>query len=559
MAAQRTGTANHTETLTGQMLSRLEALAAAAAVSDAEADAFCTQLSQLMAAAPAERALPLSNPSALFTRIAALLGVARPRECAVGACSVLANVLHASSARVAQAAAFADALLPGLIRVCRRGGESLSPSAIRSIIYGNATAAGRARQLGAVEAMARYAAELTPGVGAVAGDGAADALGVLSDICKLTAATADELRAFAAEPGVLSQAARWLKHAGSPAAARAGAAELADALIGRREAAAAAQVVLGHEGILSGIADAVADAAAFRPSDLDTLGRAVFIASHWASDAQLAAMANTPGFFTGVALMLSTRHTPPSFEFVDSVPPASEAGKLFCNASLHLATLLQTLAARPTRRLFEARLRLVAALDARAALASDWATAAQGAIDAEAPGGRWLAHIVSIIRHMIMAKGALLQISRPVVVAPTGRAAAAAAAAAPAAGEAGRGDCSSGGSSSSAPGTSSEGGAAGVAPPAAPSAAGASARPAAAAAAAAATPGQRCFTCGREERCGAPLLQCASCKGTGLKAFFCDKACLKAGWKAHKPACEAARRRQRDSSGSSGGGDSAAV
>ena len=533
------------------VLSDLEAAKTAARADDAVRAALAARQAPLSAAVAEESDLLLAGAGRLLRRAAALLDASppAPRAVAGAAAMMLQYLICSSPARIAQAAAFADALLPALVSDCARAGETCSAPCLGALVTGNAPLAAEARRLGALGALVRFLESVPRDSGRGAASQAAYALMAASKLCKQTARTSEELLTFVREPGLLEQVARWLRRDGGAPKARAAAAELLAVIVGRPgdEAAAAACAVLAHPRMLEGIAAAIADADAFQTDELVSLVGAAAGAAQWAGDAQLAAMQGVPGLFDGAAALLLARSEGPP-------PPASAdfaamvAWHPLFEVPRGVAALLLVLAERPTRRLLAARPRLVAALDARATRLQGWmATADAGAAAAfgalRAPDGRKL-NLAAVPARLAEAKASLLQITERDLVEESGSglAAGAAAAATP--------HCSAG---------SGGGGSRAGAPGARSSNSSPAAAPVSAAAAANLEPkGQRvrrCFACGREDGGsaggGASLLQCAGCKGTGLDAFFCDRACQKAGWKEHKPACEAAR---RSGSGRGGGG-----
>ena len=515
----------------------------------------------------------------MFLRIAALLNAPQPPLAAEFTSVVLHAVLAGAPARVAQAVASADALLPAIVRRCgtRGVGPTNLTRALVMLIDCERSLAARARSLGALEAallsLQTCADTQTPGGGGDGGggDAAEAALRLAAQLCALTVHTAAELRALAETPGLLPLAARWLKR-GSHRNARAAAVLLLtsiDAHHGisddddKAAADAVAAAVLSRPGVLWATADAVADAAAFGPDTCAVMASAGDLVVRRGAEAA----DRTPGFLDGVAAMLEAHHPPPAAAADLWLAPCARVAQAVCLSSANLGSLLRLLAEqRPTRRLFRARLRFVAALDARAALAEQWAAVAAAAAAANAdagdadvdnPGTREIVaptekEFGGVVALLVAAKDALLRLREADLVAaadggsqPASSAAAVAAVAAVAAattavgGSAGSGN----GGGGSSGGEGSGGGTAATSSAARPSDVHATT--------AAGKPVRRCCACGREDgggTSGAALLQCAGCKGTGLKAFFCDRACLKAGWKAHKPACKAAQR-QRDGGG----------
>ena len=509
--------------------------------------------------------VPLADPGRVFARIVALLDT---RTTSGFASMVLGSVLD-SAPRAAQAAAEADVLLPALIRDCARGqGVTLSPLAISTILQHDTALAARALRLGALDALLACAVALESSpAGVPAGETASTALAAAAEVCRLAVKDAGELRAFVEAPRLLPCVAHWLKRSGNPAEARAAAARLVSSIVCNAavEATVAAKVV-NWPGVLRGIADAVADAAAFSPIATIYVAAAASGAARWAGAVRAASMAEAPGFLDGVAAMLAARY---------ALSPEGVPWDLLCFASAELANLLIRLCVRPTRALFGARARLIAALSARVELLIGWAAAgAAGAMCPAAEGGE--TQLQAVVRRLMGASGILRGIKEADLVrgevsppAPAGATAAATVATASAAasslgGSGGSGSGGDGGGQRALGAGAGGGAAADVASAASASSAGGAATSAPAVAVAAATTAaassaaearRRCFACGREDgggAGGAALLQCGSCKGTGLKAFFCDRACLKAGWKAHKPACEAAQQRQQQRGGGGG-------
>ena len=422
------------------------------------------------------------------------------------------------------------------------------------------------------------------------------ALRAAAELCRRVPAAADAQLA----PDALARLEGWLARGGAPVV-RAGAARVLAELLGGARGAAAAEALLRGYGVLEGVAAAVADAAAFEAADHAGLAGAAQLALRWRGADAMVVIATTPGFLGGVEAMLAAGAARPAGARDEREAALSQRLVDFCRASIKLAFLLIELSAWPTRALREARPRLVAALDARAASLEGRAAAAAAAAAAARRGRRGsrgsaaprrlFSAALDTVR---MARDKMMQIdlagdggSGPGADAAAAAAAAASTAAAAEAGQAaghrssgdsGGGGGSSGSSSASGGGSSSgrashadSGGGAGRAAASgsasgAPLCEGAAPLPRPATAAAAAEVRRRCFACGREDgggdsggggrggTDGAALLQCAGCKGTGLKTFFCGRECLRAGWKAHKPDCEAARQRRGSGSGSGGGG-----
>ena len=557
-------TADAIQAVAEALFTEFEAIKAAGRPGSAALAAYDRHRQALALAMATDRDLPLANPGRLFRRAAALLDAASPRKLALATSEVLVIVL--GGARTRQAAACADKLLPALVADCARKGETCSPGPLHILVSDSPDMAARARELGALDALLRRAAALTPGVDdRPEGEGVGQSLEAAGEILRLGVNTAEELRAFVEQPGVLSVAARWLKRGGSPVQARTGAARLVATLINRPEGAATAPLVLGYPGIVRGIAEAVADAADFRARDRTELTAAACGAAAWGGPPVAAMLSAAPGFLDGVALTLATPPAPPGAPR-ETLMSLAYLARNFAAASVSLNELVAQLAGAPTRALLEARPRLVAALDARAAHAEQWAAEAE----AVAGPSSTTSSLKGLARTLAKAKAALRKLTAADLVdqngggnateqAGGGAAAAETAAAAPAAETAAASATSAaagGGGATKGAGSSGSSAAASATAPATGSD---TAGPATAAVAA--TPHRRCcLACGREDgsgASGAALLQCAGCKGTGLKAFFCDRACLKAGWKAHKPDCEAARRRGSGGGGGGGGGGAA--
>ena len=543
------------EAIADEMLSDLEAVAAAGSMSDL---GRALNVERVVAAVLADRAVPLADPGRLFGRIIALLDESSPRWAAALASTVLATIVLLGSSHRAQAAAFAGELLPALICDCAREGSTDSASALHLLMRDNAPLAARARRLGALDALLRRAAAWTPDTSA--GERVESSLYAIAELTQGAAHADDGLRAFVQVPRVLEEVVRWLRREGNTIERRAAAAQLlgrimtTEAALGN--AAAAIHTVLLHPGMLAGVADAVADAASFGPKQHVDLAFAAGMIAGAAGAAQLASMADTPGFLDGVAALLAARRAP--------LQGPTTLAK-FCASEVYLATLLVKLTTWPSRRLLAARPRFVAALGVRmrevvAAVSAALAAAAGDQTQRPPPD-----ELLQVTTAFGVARNILLELDERSLVdgggggggdsgLPAVGAPATAGAAAPepsrSAGGAGGGPGPSNSNSSAAAASS-------LAPFASASRAGASAAPAfEPASAPPEAESRRCFACGRKDGVsGAPLLQCAGCEGTGLKAFFCNRACLKAGWKAHKPACVAARRRSSGGgSGGSGGG-----
>ena len=528
--------ASAAEGIANEILSQLEA----GPFDDA---AFDVRLLQLTAAAVSESQLPLARPERLFGRLVALMAASSPRETAASASAVLAALLaDDASERRKQAAAAAGTVVPALIRDCTREGRTRAHWALWMIIYAAPNLADFSRRLGALQLLLRRLATLPPGGGGGGGSGGADE-GVAEDIvhtmaaaatiCRMTAHSPDELVALAEAPGVLEHIARGLERRGgddggngsggaNSTALRMAAARLMEALINRYEGDRAAEVVLDYPGVMQGAAGLIADAAAFGPAEYANMVVAADAALEWRAAEAAALMARTPGFFAGLEHMLTTGVARPGPSPAQAFAPAGfSAARKFGGATQNLAALVAALARAPTRAFLAARARLVAALDARIAVAEEWKAAADAVEVAPDDGGPpWLPphffEMVLGITRDFRAK-AMRATEADLVDGDAG-------------------------------------------PPAAPAAA---APAAAVAAAPAGKAARRCLACGREDGSGGgdggagggvALQQCAGCKGTGLKAFFCDRACLKAGWKAHKPDCEAARLRRQEQQGAAAGG-----
>ena len=234
---------------------------------------------QLWQAVAGEHDLPLADPDRLFDRVATVITAQRrtrraaamqPAQAAQAAQLLLDLLIKDAPPRRAQAAAAADALMPALIHDCRRDGPSCAPVVFFTLVDDNpsaAAAAAAALRLGAVDALVRRVAALSPRDGnALNADNAAHSLRAVAQICAHTTETADGLRALvAAAPALLEQAARWLRR-GSPVKARAAVVRLLSVMTDRRGhegEAQAAEAVWSARGTIQGVADAVADAADF--------------------------------------------------------------------------------------------------------------------------------------------------------------------------------------------------------------------------------------------------------------------------------------------------------
>ena len=539
------------------------------------------QLERLSAAAAKDRDSPLARPQRLFSGVAALLDASSPRDIAATASALLNGAVVHAPARLAQARGAADVLLPALVGDCARDGGTASAMVLRHLIADDAALAARARRLGALEVLLRRAAEADAApaggrAGATSDIVVESALATAAELCKLTARTADDFLALAATPGCLEQAARWLKRAGGSMKVRAAAAKLLDAVIGPPDAAPAARVALTQPRIVEGVAEAVADAASFGPKDFGKLAFAARGAVRWGGAAAAAAMAGAPGFVDGVAAMLLTG-IPPVGTGPEHLLSLAIFGTAVWDAADHSTLLLLALTLRPTRALLEARPRLVGALDACAAMGRKWlassAVAAGGGARGDAPEGQAFRAFSKLLADIEKTKQRLLQITEADLVADDDNAARAAAAKAStvaakrscfACGRGdGGGDACSGAPLQQCAGCTGPGLRALFCDRACLQAGWAAHRPGCRWVPAATAPRRRCcLACGREDggggSGGARLLQCGACKRTGLKAFFCDRACLKAGWKTHKPACAAARQRRREQQqGAAGGGGGA--
>ena len=566
------------EVLAHEFLSQVEALNAAlnAGVTfgdNTAAEALLEQRAHFMEAAAEDPgcAPPLADPDRLYGRIVALLDPSSQRMCASLAGWVLFKLVSSAPMRSAQAALNAAALLPALIRDAAREGDTDSVGALQALLCGEGgvVAIKRARPLGVLDAL----------LGRAAGplDGATFyTLRAISELCTAEAAAAGTVRAFAKAPACVAAAARWLGRdgQGDDGSARGGAAHLLAKIVtlaampgGGDPASTVAEVVLSAPGIVQAIAGAVADGDQFPLMDSFELPVAAAAVTSWGSDAQRAAMAATPGFFEGVAALLAKRYGPPAD--AGQIATTSPLYSLFFGGTDGCASLLRHYAARPPRALLAARARLVVALGVRIASVTEWGSAAAAAATAVGgglPQKRALAELTVALRDLTDVRSRLAQLTERDLVADgdsggsgSGRNGGLPASSGGGGGGGGNAAAASGSGSGAAAAASSR-------PPVA--AASSAAAPAAAAAAAAPKPRSRtCFACGREDGGGgngdagsnsAPLQQCRGCKGTGLKVFFCNRACLKAGWKAHKPACEAARQRrqqqqQQQQQGASGG------
>ena len=586
------------EALAHATLSELEAAAAAAGPVAPALSVYVARQQERMAAAAAQRFLPLADPGRLFDRAAALMAPAAPRKVAAWACCVLTVVLKDAPPRIAQAARRADALLPVLVRDCARKGPTFSPMALACLLEegsaaGDAEVAAKARRAGAVDALLRRAAATTPGVNdAAGGDCTQRAFNALKWIFKLTVKTGGDLRAFLETPGLLSVVTRWLKRAGNPPAPRAAALGLLAALLLQQahcDDKALLDAVLDHPGLLEGAAEAVADAGAADPGTVSEAASVLAVVA----PRRAAALAAVPGFFDGFAALLSRHHAPPGARggAQEALLPVASLVWIttFSAISKLLVSVLVAFTQHPTAAFLDACPRLAGALEARVAQAEEWRAAAAragGTVAQWLTGGDFasaigalksLRELMRTIKKARDAGGDAAGICQTLASALAAEGLHGVTGGLPGGGLGGGG---SGGSDSGARGddvapvrdTARSSACRGRNGVGASSSSGSDRAPRAAAApavvapaAAAAAPGKEgrcCFACGRAESTGgssgAPLLQCGSCKGTGLKAFFCDKACLKAGWKAHKPACEAARRRRQDSGGG-GNGASGAV
>ena len=573
-------TAAAVEALSLEFLSYLDTAREAGGLSAAITNTFRARQHDLKAAAHAESALPLADPGRLFERAAALLDASSPRPVACFAAWVLTGVLDRAPARRAQAAPHLDALLRALIRDCAREGQGFSPAALYWLIVGDAARARSARRLGALEALARQLAGVPHAAtqeDEIAHDAVVLSLLAAAELCENTGRDSERARrAFVAAPGVVQQAARWLQR-NSLIGPRQAAAHLVAEMVNPPNAVAAA-AALRHPPLLRAIADAVADAGAFAPNVYVYLSSCAGGAAAWPGAPR--ALLATPGFLDGALRLLA---------------PAQGSRVALCTSAASVAYLLLGLTGEASPLVAAALPRFVDALAACDAARRAAGRRARGRDDPGVVGEQGLEQLMA---HVAVLRAALAEIARTggsavgdrvravYKVTPEGEPAADAAGAA--GGSGGRnaradggssrssGRMASGGSGSSAvshrgsqgggssdnrqraPHAGSSAGAAAASSSDAPPNPSPSAAPSAAAAMAMATDTKRrsCYACGREDggSSSLPLLQCGSCKGTGLKAFFCDKACLKAGWKAHKPACEAARQRRQD-----GGGAAAAV
>ena len=500
-AAPAASAATPVDAAAAEVLSKLEAAQAAGEIGDAGSDEIDLLLEQLNTVANDDSASPLADPDRLFGRAAALLAASSPRDVAAGGAAVLSCVVRDAPARLAQAVAAQDALLPVLIQDCARKGVSNASAVLLTLFMHSQELAKRARSLGALDALLRRLAAL-PTNGDNSEKDANSLLDTITELCRQTAQTNDERRAFAEAPGLAEQLARWLRRGGASPLTRVNAARLLGDMLDSSEAAAAAgDAVFSHPGVLECVAELVVDAAEYDHEIYFFIAGAAAAAARWAEPSQLAAMADAPGFLEGLERMLSARWAPEAYE-ADALPCVC---CFFYRTSTDLALVLRALIAPlPTRRLFEARLRLSGALMERARLVTEW-------METDPDDDVTTKALSELMSGLTEASNSLLCVTEADLMGDGGGGTTALAKAAAAAATAA---------------------ATAAAPPAA--------------ATAKAPRRRRCFACGREDGAsgssdgGVRLLQCRGCKGTGLKAFFCDRACQKVGWKAHKPACQAA-------------------
>ena len=558
------GGGGSSEELANTILTELEA--AAASRRNAAAVACAGKLPALAAARDSHT--PLADPGRLFARCAALMApTVVPRTVAMVASAIVSALVFGSPPRLAQARAAKETLLPALIADVARTGDTYAGKALRTIITDDPATVARARALGAVEALVQRAANLTPGPpDGMDALGAGHALHAVAEMLRVLALGGEPLREFVATPGLAEQAARWLRGGRrTNVHPRVAAARLVALVVNSPDPVAATNVLLSTPGVFQGVADCVADAELFEVIDRREAVSAAAGAFVSGGAGRVAAeiLLATRNFLDGLALTLSTR---PRESPAHSGP---HVASVFYSSWGNASSLIVSLSKWPTRKLLDARPRLLAALDECGALARGWL--ASGGQKAWLPAGGY----DNIFGGLQCAREALLGITDADLSGPPGPDGSSS-------GRAGGGARGGGGGRGGGGASAREAPAAGAAATASPAAAAATAVEVAGAAAAGGAGGsardanvggssgssdnqqgvgaagggatagaagsRRCLACGREGGGGVTLLRCGGCKGTGLDAFFCGRACQKgaqARVRGGAAAFQGRRRRQR--------------